>query len=189
MKKLLLTALFVGASISTFAQKYTNDKAHSKLGFSVPHMTISDVEGEFKNFDVHLTFTKEDLSDAKFHVVADVNTINTGIEARDNHLKSADFFNATKNSKLEFTSKSISKVKGNEFKLMGDLTLNGVTKPVALKLIYNGSVNNQGVKTYGFTVKGKIKRSEFNVGTSFPEAVVGDVVTLTSNLEFATPNK
>lgn len=189
MKKLLLTAMLVGASISTFAQKYTNDKAHSKLGFSVPHMTISDVEGEFKNFDVHLTFTKEDLSDAQFHVVADVNTINTGIEARDNHLKSADFFNAAKNSKFEFTSKSISKVKGNVFKLAGDLSLNGVTKPVVLNLIYNGSVNNQGVKTYGFTVKGKIKRSDFNVGISFPDAVVGDVVTLTSNLEFATPKK
>jgi len=187
MKKLLLSAVFTLATIAAFAQKYTNDKAHSKLGFSVPHMTISDVEGEFKNFDVHLTFTKEDLSDAKFHVMADVNSINTGIEARDNHLKSADFFNAAKNSKLEFTSKSISKVKGNQFKLSGDLSLNGVTKPVVLNLLYNGSVDNQGVKTYGFTVKGKIKRSDFSVGTSFPEAVVGDVVTLTSNLEFATP--
>ena len=187
MKKLLLTAVITLASVSAFAQKYTNDKAHSKLGFSVPHMTISDVEGEFKNFDVHLTFTKEDLSDAKFHVVADINSINTGIDARDNHLKSPDFFNASKNSKLEFSSKSISKVKGNQFKLNGDLTLNGITKPVALNLLYNGSVDNQGVKTYGFTVKGKIKRSDFGVGTSFPEAVVGDVVTLTSNLEFATP--
>ncbi|MBF0596043.1 YceI family protein [Faecalibacter rhinopitheci] len=189
MKKLVLSAMLLVASVSTFAQNYTNDKAHSKLGFSVPHMTISDVEGEFKNFDVHLNFTKVDLTDAKFHVVADVNSINTGIEARDNHLKSADFFNASKNSKLEFTSKTISKVKGNNYKLMGDLSLNGVTKPVALNLIYNGSVDNQGVKTYGFTIKGKIKRSDFNIGTTFPEAVVGDVVTLTSNLEFATPKK
>lgn len=174
-------------SVSTFAQHYTNDKYHSQLEFSVPHLTISDVSGEFKNFDVHLNFTKEDLSDAKFHVVADVSSINTGIEARDNHLKSADFFNVAKNSKLEFTSKSITKVKGNQYKLAGDLSLNGVTKPVVLSLIYNGSIDNQGVKTYGFTVKGKIKRSNFNVGTSIPEAVVGDVVTLTSNLEFATP--
>ena len=62
-----------------------------------------------------------------------------------------------------------------------------VTKPVVLTLVYNGSVDNKGIKTYGFTVKGKIKRSDFNVGTSIPEAVVGDVVTLTSNLEFAIP--
>lgn len=175
------------ASVSAFSQNYTNDKAHSKLGFSVPHMTISDVEGEFKSFDVHLNFTKVDLSDAKFHVVADINSINTGIEARDNHLKSADFFNAAKNSKLEFTSTSISKVKGNQYKLVGNLTLNGITKPVTLNLFYNGSVDNQGVKTYGFTVKGKVKRSEYGIGTQFPEAVVGDVVTLTSNLEFPTP--
>lgn len=187
VKKVILSAWLTLASVSAFAQHYTNDKAHSKLGFSVPHMTISDVEGEFKSFDVHLNFTKVDLSDAKFHVVADINSINTGIEARDNHLKSADFFNAAKNSKLEFTSKSISKVKGNQYKLLGDLTLNGITKPVTLHLVYNGSVDNQGVKTYGFTVKGKIKRSDFSIGTGFPEAVVGDVVTLTSNLEFPTP--
>ena len=187
MKKLLFSAIITLASISAFAQKYTNDKAHSKLGFSVAHMTISDVEGEFKNFDVHLNFTKEDLSDAKFHVVADINSIDTGIEARDNHLKAPDFFNAAKNSKLEFTSKSISKVKGNQYKLAGDLTLNGITKPVTLNLFYNGSVDNRGVKTYGFTVKGKVKRSDYAIGTNFPEAVLGDVVTLTSNLEFATP--
>ncbi len=187
MKKLLFTLMLSAASISAFAQNYTNDKAHSKLGFSVSHMTISDVEGQFQNFDVHLNFTKEDLSDAKFNVIADVNTINTGIEARDNHLKSPDFFNAAKNSKLEFSSKGITRVKGNQFKMVGDLTLNGITKPVVLKLIYNGSINNNGVKTYGFTVKGDVKRSDYNIGGNFPEAVVGDVVTLTSNLEFATP--
>ena len=189
MKKLLFTLMLSAASMSAFAQNYTNDKAHSKLGFNVSHMTISDVEGEFKNFDVHLNFTKEDLSDAKFHVVADINSINTGIDACDTHLKSPDFFNAAKNSKLEFSSKGITRVKGNQFKMTGDLTLNGVTKPVALNLIYNGSINNNGVKTYGFTVKGNLKRSDFSVGTAIPEAVVGDEVTLISNLEFATPVK
>ena len=187
MKKLLFTLMLSAASMSAFAQNYTNDKAHSKLGFSVSHMTISDVEGQFQNFDVHLNFTKEDLSDAKFHVTADVNSINTGVEARDNHLKSADFFNAAKNSKLEFSSKGITRVKGNQFKMVGDLTLNGITKPVTLKLIYNGSIDNRGVKTYGFTVKGDVKRTDFNIGGNIPEAVVGDVVTLTSNLEFAAP--
>ena len=187
MKKLLFTLMLSAASMSAFAQNYTNDKAHSKLGFSVSHMTISDVEGQFQNFDVHLNFTKEDFSDAKFHVVADINSINTGVEARDNHLKSADFFNTAKNSKLEFSSKGISRVKGNQFKMVGDLTLNGVTKPVTLKLIYNGSIDNRGTKTYGFTVKGDVKRTDFNIGGNIPEAVVGDVVTLTSNLEFAAP--
>ena len=187
MKKILLSALFMAMSVSAFAQTYTNDKYHSKLGFSVPHLTLSDVEGEFKNFDVHLNFTKADFSDAKFHVIADVSSINTGVEARDTHLKSADFFNVAKISKLEFKSKSISKIKGNLFKLTGDLSLNGVTKPVALNLIYNGSVDNQGVKTYGFTLKGKIKRSDYNIGPTFASAFIGDIVTITSNLEFATP--
>lgn len=176
--------MLAAGSMSAFAQNYTNDAAHSKLGFSVSHMTISDVEGNFNDFTAHASFTKEDLSDAKFHVTANISSINTGVEARDNHLKSADFFDAAKNTKLEFVSKGITKVKGNQFKLTGDLTLHGVTKPVVLNLIYNGSINNNGVKTYGFTVKGKIKRSDFNVGAKIPEAVVGDVVTLTSNLEF-----
>lgn len=187
MKTILLaTTLFVAASVSTFAQKYTNDKAHSKLGFSATHLMISDVEGEFKDFEVHLTMTKDDLSDAKFHLTADVNSINTGVEARDNHLKSADFFNASKNSRLEFTSKSLTKIKGNNFKLNGDLSLNGVTKPVSLMLVFNGSTINpmNKTKTYGFTVKGKLKRSDFGVGANFPEAVVGDIIRLTSNLEF-----
>lgn len=189
MKKIFIAAsLFVAASVSTFAQNYSNDKAHSKLGFSATHLTISDIEGEFKDFNVHLTMTKDDLSDAKFHLTADVNSINTGIEARDTHLKSADFFNVAKNSKLEFTSKSLTKVKGNIFKLKGDLSLNGVTKPVALTLVFNGSTINpmNKVKTYGFTIKGKLKRSDFGVGANFPEAVVGDIINLKSNLEFAT---
>lgn len=187
MKKILLLALTL-SSVFGFAQNFTNDAAHSKLGFSVSHMTISDVEGNFKNFTVHLTsFENENVVGANFHVVADVNSINTGVDARDSHLKSPDFFDAEKNPKLEFTSKKVIKLKGKNYKLIGDLTLHGVTKPVTLNLTYNGSVDNQGSLTYGFTVKGKIKRSEFGVGTGFPNAVVGDEVTIVSNLEFATP--
>ncbi|WP_313376113.1 YceI family protein [Chishuiella sp.] len=187
MKKLLFGLILSTASISAFAQNYTNDPMHSKLGFSVSHMTISNVEGNFNDFTVHLNnFTKKDLTNAKFHVTANVSSINTGVEARDNHLKSADFFDAATNSKLEFMSKGITKIKKNQYKLIGDLTLHGITKPVVLNLTYNGSVDNNGVKTYGFTVKGDIKRSEFNLGSKFPEAMVGDVVTLTSNLEFPT---
>ncbi|UYW01640.1 YceI family protein [Flavobacterium agricola] len=188
MKKVFLVMALAVSSLVATAQNFTNDKAHSKLGFSVSHLTISDVEGQFNDFTVHLSsFENQNVLGSKFHVVAEINSINTGIEARDNHLKSADFFDAAKNPRLEFQSKSIKKVKGNNYKLVGDLTLHGVTKSVTLDLIYNGSVDNQGVITYGFTVKGKLNRNDFGVGAGFPTAVVGDEVTLVSNLEFATP--
>ncbi len=190
MKNLLLTFVLL-FGFNVFGQNVTLDKAHAQLQFYAKHLTISNVEGKFTNFDVHLTgLDKGDLSKAKFHVVADINSINTGIDARDNHLKSADFFDAEKFGKLEFTSTSVKKEKGNNYKLAGNLTLHGVTKPVTLTLVSNGSVVNPMNKTntHGFTVKGTINRADFGLGANFPEAVVGNEITIVSNLEF-TENK
>jgi polyisoprenoid-binding protein YceI len=186
MKKIFL--LFVlSMSYVVFAQNFTNDKNHSKLGFAVTHLKISTVEGDFKNFTVQLSsFYNQDITATKFHVVAQVNSISTGIEGRDNHLKSADFFDTANYPKLEFTSKSISKVKKNIYKLVGDLTLHGVTKQVSLNLIYNGSVDNHGIIIYGFTIKGKIDRIDFNIGTDFTNAVVSNMVEISANLQFPT---
>lgn len=185
MKKMML---FMFAAVSTMlsAQTLTNDAAHSRLGFDATHLTISQVSGNFTDFTSTVTFTKEDLSDAKFTVSAKIASINTGIEARDNHLKSADFFDAEKYADLKFVSTNFSKIIGNNYSLEGDLTLHGVTKKVKLDVTYNGVVVNpmSKIKTHGFTVKGAINRKDFNVGSSFPEAVVGNEIIITSNLEF-----
>ena len=171
------------ASMSAFAQNYTNDKAHSKLGFSVSHMTISDVEGQFQNFDVHLNFTKEDLSDAKFHVTADVNSINTGVEARDNHLKSAEFFDAGNNPKITFESSSLTDT------VVGNLTINGVTKPVELNVEFGG-INKDpwGNTKAGFSFEGKISRKDFglnwNAALETGGVMVSDEVKIAGELQF-----
>jgi len=185
MKTYLLTILMVVSGILS-AQTLTNDPAHSRLGFSANHLMISQVEGNFTDFNVTLNFTKEDLSDAKFTVNARIASVNTGVEARDNHLKSPDFFDAEKYPDLKFVSTSMKKKIGNKYELSGDLTIHGVTKKVTLDATYNGSVVNgmSGETIHGFTIKGKIDKNEFGVGTGFPEAVVGNEITIVSNLEF-----
>lgn len=190
MKNYVLFVLIVVSGLVS-AQVLTNDPAHSKLAFSANHLTISQVEGHFKDFNVTVSFTKEDLSDAKFTVNAKIASIDTGVEARDNHLKSADFFDAEKYPELKFVSTSFKKVIGSEYILEGDLTLHGVTKKVKLKAFYNGNVVNgmSGETTHGFTIKGKINKNDFGVGTGFPEAVVGNQITIVSNLEFPVKKK
>lgn len=185
MKKyLMITMVLVAGFLS--AQVLTNDPAHSRLGFGATHLMISTVEGNFTDFSVNLAFSKEDMSDAKFTVKAKTASIDTGVEARNKHLKSADFFDVEKFPELKFVSTSVTKVIGNQFDLEGDLTMHGVTKKVTLKMMYNGNVFDEQSKErrYGFTIKGNINKNDFSVGTGFPESVVGNQVTMVSNLEF-----
>ena len=165
--------------------KWSLDKSHAKLRFSVSHMMLSEVEGAFNSFDVKMISTKEDLSDAQIELTADVNTIDTDNPDRDGHLKKPDFFDAAKFSTLTFKGKSFRKASGKNYKLSGDITMHGVTKPVTLDVIYNGTaVNPHSKKTMaGFKVTGTLKRSDFAVGKDTPSAMVGDEITITSNFE------
>lgn len=168
------------------SQTLTNDPAHSQLRFGATHLMISTVEGQFSDFKVELSFSKEDLSDAKFMVNAKTSSIDTGVDARDNHLKSADFFDVEKFPELTFKSTSMTKRIGNQYDLEGDLTMHGVTKKVMLKAYFNGKVYDDKAKStrYGFTIKGNINRIDFGVGTTFPESVLGNQISIVSNLEF-----
>lgn len=185
MKKVALFLTVLVAASTTFAQTWNLDKSHAKLGFSVTHLLVSDVDGSFKNFDVKVTSSKEDFSDAVIELTADVNSVNTDNEQRDTHLKSADFFDASKYSTLTFKSKSIKKVGDKKYKVTGDLTLHGITKQVELDVTLNGTtVHPYNKKTVaGFKITSTIKRSDFKVGDGTPNAVVSDEVTLTSNIE------
>ncbi|MBS1681846.1 MAG: YceI family protein [Bacteroidetes bacterium] len=166
------------------AQNWSLDKAHSKLGFGVTHMLISEVEGNFNSFDAKIVSKSDDFSDAVIELTADVASINTNNEGRDKHLKSPDFFDAEKFNSLSFKSKSLTKVEGKKYKLVGDLTLHGVTKEVTLDVVFNGStIHPFNKKTIaGFKVTGIFKRSDFGVGT--PSSVVSDEVELRANTEF-----
>jgi polyisoprenoid-binding protein YceI len=173
-------------SLGVFAQSWTLDKMHSQLNFSVKHMGISFVEGGFKSVSATVTSSKDDLSDAVIELSAEVNSINTGVDMRDNHLKTDAFFDAAKYPTLTFKSTSFTKVDGKSYQMTGDLTLHGVTKPVTLNVVFNGTATNpQSQKTSaGFTITGTIKRSDFNIGAAFPDAMLSDAVNLDANTEF-----
>lgn len=186
MKKVTFLAVLMALSVASFAQVWNLDKAHAKLGFTITHMMISDVDGGFKSFDIKLTSSKDDFTDAVIELTADVNSINTDNTDRDNHLKNPDFFDAAKYPTLSFKSKSLKLVSGKNYKLTGDLTMHGVTKPVELNVIFNGKMENPYNKktVAGFKVTGVIKRSDFGLGSKFPAAMLGDEVSIVANAEF-----
>ncbi len=191
MKKLflILTAFVALTAFTTISTIWTNDDAHSQLGFTVTHLGIADVSGTFNDIDVLVQSTQPDFSDASFELTAKAASIDTRVEARNNHLKSADFFDAEKYPTLNFKSTGIKKAGKNKYKLSGDLTIHGVTKSVTLDLLYKGSVENPMSKkqTAGFQLTGTIKRSDFNVGPGFPAAVISDEVRIKADGEFIQP--
>lgn len=167
---------------------YKIDTAHSDIMFKVKHLMISTVTGVFKKFDATLDVNEADLANAKVWFEADVDSVDTKSEQRDQHLKSDDFFNAEKYPKMIFKSTGIEKVSDEEYTLHGDLTIRDVTKPVDLKVEYNGEVTDPwGQKRMGFEVNGKINRREYGLKWSaVTEAggiVVADDVKLVMNIE------
>jgi len=140
------------------------DPAHSEVNFKVKHLVVSTVTGHFSKFDASIETNKEDFSDAKIKFEADINSIDTKNEQRDGHLKSADFFDAEKNPKMSFVSKSIKKNSDHEMQVIGNLTLRGVTKEIILDVIYNGTVAGfGGTEVSGFEVRGKVNRFDFGL--------------------------
>ena len=187
MKKVTVFAAALFLSASAFAQTWSIDKMHSRVGFSISHLMINDIEGDFKSFDGTITASKPDFSDAVITFTADVNSINTDVEPRDKHLKSADFFDAEKMPTLSFKSTSFKKVKGKDYKMTGDLTMHGVTKPVTMNVVLNGTTTNPMSKKEmaGFKITGVVKRSDFGIGASMPDAMLSENVTLRINTEFS----
>ena len=188
MKKLfiILTAFIALTAFTTLNTIWKNDPPHSQLGFTVKHLGIADVSGVFNDFDVTVNSSKPDFGDAVFELNAKVASIDTRVEARNNHLKSADFFDAEKYPTMHFKSSSIKNIGKDKFRLTGDLTLHGITKPVTMDLEYKGTVENPMSKkqTAGFQVTGVIKRSDFNLGNGFPPPMISDEVRIKADDEF-----
>jgi polyisoprenoid-binding protein YceI len=186
MKKFVFATMFLFSTALVFGQDWALDKSHAKLGFSVKHLLISNVEGNFKSFDAKIISAKDDFSDAVIELTADINSIDTDNEQRDTHLKSPDFFDATNHATLSFKSKSFKKIADNKYKLAGDLTLHGVTKPVELDVTFNGTAVHPYTKktVAGFNVTGTLKRSDFAIGNATPGAIVSDEVAINTNVEF-----
>jgi len=188
MKKIITLLTIAAFSTAALAQStWKVDKAHSRLTFTITHLAVSDVDGSFKDFDATITAAKPDFSDAKFELTAKTASVNTDNDARDTHLKTGDFFDVANHPELTFVSTSVTPTSAGHYKLTGKMTLNGITKPVALDLWYRGTIVNPGNKAddAGFQVTGTIKRSDFAFGTKFGAPALSDEVAIKANGEFA----
>jgi len=194
-KNILFMILFAVSMLSAKAQTtWKLDPAHSKVSFNISHMVISDVTGRFTDFDVKLVHTKDDLTDGVLNATIKVKSINTDNEGRDKHLRSADFFDAEKYPEITFVSKSFEKTGKNTYKIAGDLTMHGITKPVVLETKFNGTVNDPwGNTKAGFKATTTVNRKEFGiVYNKTLEAgglLLGEDVEVIINVELAKEKK
>jgi polyisoprenoid-binding protein YceI len=187
MKKILFSlvvALFINLTIQ--AQSWNVDANHSSILFNAKHSGISFVNGRFQEFEATVDGgTPEDFSGAKVSFTAQVQSIDTGVEGRDNHLRSADFFDVENHPTLTFTSSSFAKA--NEegmYMVYGDLTMRGNTRSVALMAHHMGSTKTRdGRDKVGFRITGNINRHEF--GVSAAGGSVAPIIEIICNVEMA----
>ena len=176
----LLFALFL-ANSCVFAQSvWTLDPGHSKVGFTVTHHMISEVDGYFKKYDGKITTSKDDFSDAVFELTIQSASLTTENEMRDGHLKSADIFDVEKFQTLSFKSTAFAQIAGNRYKITGNLTIKDKTLPISLDLWLVGPGNNERAKRFEIGVKalGRLSRLAYGVGVNLPTFSVADEVEL-----------
>lgn len=177
----LFTGMIAAAQTSTWAI----DKNHSQADFQIRHLGVSNVRGAISGVTGTLVWDEKDISKSSVTATLDANTVNTSTEARDKHLKDADFFNVEKFPTITFKSTSVTGTPG-KLKLVGDLTLAGVTRSVTLDVDGPSAPvkNPAGKMVTGFSASGLIKRSDFNFATSYVgSAALGDEVKFTLDLE------
>jgi polyisoprenoid-binding protein YceI len=163
--------------------RWTIDPSHSEIRFKTRHLVISTVTGSFGRYDAELFSQGDDFAGAEVRFSAEVDSISTGQEARDNHLKSPDFFDAPSHPHITFRSTSFEKTGENTYAVTGDLSIRGTTLPVTLSVVNSGSaVDFYGNHRAGFELKGKISRKAFGLTwdavTEAGQVVVADEVQL-----------
>lgn len=190
MNRLTQTIIALVVSISTFAQTtWKVDPAHSKVGFSVTHLVISEVEGKFNKFEGSIVASKEDFSGSKISFTVDAASIDTDVDQRDQHLRSEDFFFVEQHPELTFTSTSFKKVGKDQYELKGKLTMRGVTKTVTFDVEYGGKVvDGYGNTRVGFTATTSLNRMDYgiawNAKTEHGTWTVGEDIDVSLKLEF-----
>ena len=169
--------------------RWVTDPMHSEVQFKVKHLMITTVTGYFGQFNVEVETEDEDFTKAtKVLFTADVDSISTNNEQRDTHLKSADFFDAASHGQVKYEGKNFEKVGENEYKLHGDLTIRGTTKPVTVNVEFGGIVvDPYGQTKAGFTVTGKINRKDYGLMwdavTEAGSVVVSDEIKLNCEIQ------
>lgn len=190
MKKITiaLSTILVAGTLSAQNTNWNLDKTHSSVGFSIEHMVVSETVGQFNDFSTNIKSDKDDFTDVKGDLTIQVSSIDTKDAKRDGHLKSPDFFDAEKNPTIKFEIVKFSKVKGKEYKLVGNLTMHGITKSVTLKGSFGGIVKDPyGNTRTGIKVTGEIDRYEFdlkyNAAMEAGGLVIGKKVNINCNIE------
>lgn len=169
--------------------KWVSDPAHSEVQFKVKHLMITTVTGYFRQFKVEVETEDEDFTKAsKILFTADVDSIDTNNEQRDTHLKSPDFFDASAHEEVRFEGKDFEKVSDNEYKLHGELTIRGTTKPTTVNVEFGGIVVDPYNQTKaGFTVTGKVNRKDYGLTwsavTEAGSVVVSDEIRLNAEIQ------
>ena len=167
---------------------YIIDPIHSEITFKVRHLMITNVTGNFTKFSGKMESSADDFTDAEIDFEADIDSINTNNEQRDGHLKTGDFFDVAQYPKLIFQSTSFQKQGGEIYKLNGNLTLHGVTKPITLSAELGGSAKDfYGQSKVGFEISGSINRKEFGLEYNAPletgGMILSDEVKLLLNVQ------
>jgi polyisoprenoid-binding protein YceI len=168
--------------------KWTLDPTHSELQFKVKHLMITTVTGSLKSFSAEMDANGDDFTNASISFSGDINSIDTGNTDRDNHLKSGDFFDAETHSTMNFNSTSVEK-DGDDYIATGDLTIKGNTKQVKLTAEFGGIATDPwGNTKAGFTLSGKINRSDFgltwNAALETGDVMVSEEVKIVGELQF-----
>lgn len=166
------------------------DPAHTRIGFSVKHMMVSTVRGEFKSYSGSINLDTEDFTRSSVEGEIEVASIETGVADRDNHLRANDFFDVPNHPKITFKSTRIERKSGDEYVVYGNLTIRGVTQEVALDVETSGIHKNPwGQTVTGFSATGSINRKDFGVNFNAPletgGVLVGEKVKLELDIEAA----
>lgn len=171
---------------------WTVDNLHSEVQFKVKHLVISTVTGFFKSFSGQAITNGDQFEDADVQFSVDVNSVDTGQPGRDEHLRNADFFEAETYPQFTFVSTSFKKIKGDLYKLIGNLTIKGITKEVEFEAEYGGTEKDAwGNIKVGFEVTGTIDRKEFNVTfnalTETGGLALGENIKIIANIQLGRP--
>lgn len=185
MKRLtyIFLAIIFSITAATSQTAWKTDQSHSNVGFTVTHLIISEVTGRFTEFEVVLTQTKDDFTDSRIDATINVNSVDTDNERRDKHLLAPDFFNSEKFPTITFKSTSFKSSGKNKFNIAGDLTINGITKPVTLESILKGEVKDSyGNTRVAFKATTSIDRFDYDVKWNAPLETGGLVVEKTVDI-------
>jgi polyisoprenoid-binding protein YceI len=182
----LLLFVFVAAAPRPTAVTYGVDVNHSTVGFSVPILGgLSRVTGKFMDFTININYDEADVTKSSVNTIIKAASVNTGIDRRDNHLRSADFFEVEKYPEITFQSKRVEK-KGKGLVAVGDFTMHGVTKEVALPITISGVYKDpaSGKITLGFSARMPLNRLEYGIAYKNKQVptFLGDVVEVQIDL-------